>query len=60
MSGMNKATFEEPYYQVSLSKDKIETLSDVVLLKMLIFSPFLTMFVLDVFHCTPQLNSGKQ
>ena len=43
-----------------LSKDKIETLSEVVLLKMLIFSPFLTMFVMDVFHCTPRFNSGKQ
>ena len=43
-----------------LSKDKIETLSEVVLLKMLILLPFLIMFVLDVFHCTPQLNSGKQ
>ena len=48
------------WFCFTLSKDKIETLSDVVLLKMLIFSPFLTMFVLDVFHCTPQLNSGKQ
>ena len=43
-----------------LSKDKIETLLEVVLLKMLIFSPFLTMFVLDVFHCTPRLNPGKK